>query len=602
MCILKNNSFFFLLAVPKQGNGFDCGLFTCQFAYALFKIREYITSTSDVLANTTSLDFLITNNRYMHFNQKIINQFRVQLGKLLDKLSNVYLHGTLGKRKQRLTTNDESSGTKNGLKRKRVSKGSNDQSEVISVKSAGLTKGGEKLRGSKSSNEPLNKVEPLSNESLGQSINDSGLVHDVKSLSDASPHQFIIESGVVKDVKPLSNASLGETIIDSKVVNDVEPISNASLSETIINMSVDKETKFADVKCSSEKEKVSFGTAVKQFFLPMLSPLLQRKPAKVQEDTVPSRLDEVLNVEVPPIVRNDDIDKDVEGDWTVGNEDIDVVLLEEAVAVDDDLGISQELTSLGETSMKPVPKKLTRALQPKSKQQANKRQTKKKLPSDKSSKIRKEIANNRSSSKVLLADDDPFIGKGVAFDLSTTVGKQLIVDFGAKLSYEAVCFELNDKAGHILGTVLREEKSSKGRRYHVVWEYTALGESILPLSSILQGHKEAEVLALKRSGASNIAIGRGRRGKSSAKDAIKLLTEQLQHISDDEEEMLAPSSDESSHSEDSDDCADWDVFLETTQSMFINDLQTSEDSVNNGDYMDGLHWEYNGSINTVGIA
>ncbi|MFO0447058.1 MAG: hypothetical protein ACK51L_05230, partial [bacterium] len=384
MCILKNNSFFFLLAVPKQGNGFDCGLFTCQFAYALFKIREFITSTSDVLENTTSLDFLITNNRYMHFNQKIINQFRVQLGKLLDKLSNVYLHGTLGKRKQRLTTNDESSGTKNGLKRKRVSKGSNDQSEVISVKSAGLRKGGEKLRGSKSSNEPLNKVEPLSNESLGQSINDSGLVHDVKSLSDASPHQFIIESGVVKDVKPLSNASLSETIIDTsvekervvhdvslekervvhdveptsnaslsetiistsvekeRVVNAVEPISNASLSETIINMSVDKETKFADVKCSSEKEKVSFGTAVKQFFLPMLSPLLQRKPAKVQEDTVPSRLDEVLNVEVQPNERNDDIDKDVEGDWTVGNEDIDVVLLEEAVAVDDDLGISQE--------------------------------------------------------------------------------------------------------------------------------------------------------------------------------------------------------------------------------------------------------------------
>jgi len=94
-------------------------------------------------------------------------------------------------------------------------------------------------------------------------------------------------------------------------------------------------------------------------------------------------------VEVPPIVRNDDIDKDVEGDWNVGNDDIDVVLLEEAVAVDDDLGISQELTSIGETTMKPIPKKLTRALQPKPKQQANKTQTKKKLPSDKYPKKKK---------------------------------------------------------------------------------------------------------------------------------------------------------------------------------------------------------------------
>jgi hypothetical protein len=111
---------------------------------------------------------------------------------------------------------------------------------------------------------------------------------------------------------------------------------------------------------------------------------------------------------------------------------------------------------------------------------------------------------------VLIADDDPFIGKGVVFDLSTMVGKQLVVDLGSKLSYEAVCFELNDKARHILGTVLREEKSSKGRRYHVVWEYTALGKTILPLSSIIQGLKEAEQLAVKHKGASTLPlVGQG---------------------------------------------------------------------------------------------
>jgi len=73
-------------------------------------------------------------------------------------------------------------------------------------------------------------------------------------------------------------------------------------------------------------------------------------------------------------------------------------------------------------------------------------------------------------------------------------------------------------------------------------------------------------------------------------------------MSEDEEEMLAPSSDDSSHSEGSDSGTDWYVFLEATQTMLTNDLQSCEESGKYGDNMDGLHWEYNGSINTVGIA
>jgi len=77
------------------------------------------------------------------------------------------------------------------------------------------------------------------------------------------------------------------------------------------------------------------------------------------------------------------------------------------------------------------------------------------------------------------------------------------------------------------------------------------------------------------------------------------LKEQLQHMSEDEEEMLAPSSDDSSHSEDSDSGTDWDVFLEATETMLTNDLQSCEESGKYSDNMDGLHWEYNGSINAV---
>jgi hypothetical protein len=156
--------------------------------------------------------------------------------------------------------------------------------------------------------------------------------------------------------------------VSNEQVNNVDPLSNASLGQTIIDGGVENETKFVDVKCSNEKEKFSFGAAVKQFFLPMLSLLLQKQPTKVQDDTVPSRLDDVLNepstsvmtLEVPvgDVVTNMDecTNCPVEVPPIVGNDDIDMVFLEDVGAVDIDLGISQELTSIGERTMKPVPK------------------------------------------------------------------------------------------------------------------------------------------------------------------------------------------------------------------------------------------------------
>ncbi len=109
-------------------------------------------------------------------------------------------------------------------------------------------------------------------------------------------------------------------------------------------------------------------------------------------------------VEVPPIVGNEDIEEEVEGELIVGNDDIDVVFLEDVRAVDIDLGISQELTSIGERTMIPVPKKLTRALQPKPKQHVNKTLTKKNVPSDKSTKkkLKLQITKRRVQAKCSL--------------------------------------------------------------------------------------------------------------------------------------------------------------------------------------------------------
>jgi hypothetical protein len=109
------------------------------------------------------------------------------------------------------------------------------------------------------------------------------------------------------------------------------------------------------------------------------------------------------------------------------------------------------------------------------------------------------------------ADIDPFIGKAVAIDLSSHYGKQLMVEFGFKLTYESICFELN--AGHLLGTVMRQIKHNKTTRYQVVWQLTVLGETALLLSAVLDGHKEAERLSMVRKAKSPSVVGKVSRVK-----------------------------------------------------------------------------------------
>lgn len=96
-------------------------------------------------------------------------------------------------------------------------------------------------------------------------------------------------------------------------------------------------------------------------------------------------------------------------------------------------------------------------------------------------------------------DEDPFIGARVAFHLAKETGKWLTAEFSNKLQYEAVCFDLDDTVGHIIRMVMRHHKRSrKTINYQVIWEYTALGESILSLSEVLECYKEAEKLDNKR--------------------------------------------------------------------------------------------------------
>jgi hypothetical protein len=86
--------------VPQQKNGYDCGLFVCRYAYAIFKIRDNFFNQLDISGSELLLRDEIINNEHFRFNQEVINQFRIQLKQLLQNLSDVYRYGTLKKARQ----------------------------------------------------------------------------------------------------------------------------------------------------------------------------------------------------------------------------------------------------------------------------------------------------------------------------------------------------------------------------------------------------------------------------------------------------------------------------------------------------------------------
>jgi hypothetical protein len=114
ICVLSYYFFPFFPTVPQQKNGFDHGLYICQYAFGIFKIRQQIISKNDIL--------IINNNKYFQFGQRHINQFQKQLGKLLD--SQVYRSGSLSKGKslwQEPYMDDVTSNTKRPVKDNAVS-------------------------------------------------------------------------------------------------------------------------------------------------------------------------------------------------------------------------------------------------------------------------------------------------------------------------------------------------------------------------------------------------------------------------------------------------------------------------------------------------
>jgi hypothetical protein len=109
---------FFFFIVPSQLNGYDCGLFVCRYAAGLHKIRDEIFTFADIYETQSPLLQKVTLNPNFQFNQAVVNEFRLQLGTLLDNLSSVYLNGKVPKRRNRKSASKKPRTTKVQLKKK----------------------------------------------------------------------------------------------------------------------------------------------------------------------------------------------------------------------------------------------------------------------------------------------------------------------------------------------------------------------------------------------------------------------------------------------------------------------------------------------------
>ncbi len=89
-------------------------------------------------------------------------------------------------------------------------------------------------------------------------------------------------------------------------------------------------------------------------------------------------------------------------------------------------------------------------------------------------------------------NDDPFIGKPVAFSTNSDVVKELKKECGKRWSGEAICYHLDNKFGHVVGVVMRKSRGIGSRRgtngestYDVAWEFSALGETLVTFGFLL---------------------------------------------------------------------------------------------------------------------
>lgn len=82
----------FPFSVPYQDNGWDCGVFVCRYAHALYSMRNCNITFGDAREGPGREPFqqAITDSEAFRFDRDDIVRIRTELGTLIGRLSVIY--------------------------------------------------------------------------------------------------------------------------------------------------------------------------------------------------------------------------------------------------------------------------------------------------------------------------------------------------------------------------------------------------------------------------------------------------------------------------------------------------------------------------------
>jgi Transposase IS4 len=204
--------------------------------------------------------------------------------------------------------------------------------------------------------------------------------------------------------------------------------------------------------------------------------------------------------------------------------------------------------------------------------------------------------------------NDPFVGQVIGFYCNSPVGQMIIQSFGRIWTDEARNSLLDKDHGHIVGTVMRltrgKSKGTQLKSYDVAWEHTALGETAVDSTYLLDACQIGSRIERIRKDSSTRNY-RGRPRGSQKRMAITDVRAALGNISDEDSFGPAPDSETDSlpncepdsmndtPSDEEEDDMYWYLFGNTQQQTQPVTDDDDDVDVNVQDFatISGLHWE-----------